>query len=752
MSSTKLSYKVIGIDCAGCGKTLEKKLLGLEGVLDVRINIVFKKIYFEIEPTKVSEEQIKSVITKAGYSLYKDEDSEFKLEADLQDELEKRHQQSIWKSIFKKKELYTIIVSGLLLLTGALLQFAFAKPMGSRIAYILGMLIGGVFIFKKAFFSIKGLKIDINILMTVAAIGAIILGEDIEATSIVFLFSIAELAENISIESAKNSIESLINYAPSKATLKTKDGSIIVPATNVEINSHIIVKAGERIPLDGVISSGKSYINQAPITGESMPALKTKGDEVFAGTLCEDGALTILVTKRYEDIFLRKIVELVEESDQRAPIDRFVDNFAKYYTPIMFVVALITAFIPPIFVGSTYLAGLIIWSKIALVILVISCPCAVVLSTPITIVVAISRSARNGVLIKGGSYIESLSKTKVFAFDKTGTLTLGHPQVQEIIAIDGYEERELLEISGSLEINSKHPIAKAIKEKMLDDKIEAIDVSDFQSITGMGVQGIINGQEWFVGNHRMIVERELEFDDYLKTSLAIMQSEQKSTVIVSNKTKVIGIISVQDQLKPHAKGMIHELKELNIKRTIMLTGDNSKTASEIASELEIDEYYAELLPDQKMKIIDEIYEKYGHVAMIGDGINDAPALAHANVGIAMGAKGSDIALEAADIALMTDSFDALHYLMTISKKAMRVIIQNITLALLIKLVLFVLSYFGFIDLWMAVLIGDMGVSLFVIFNAILRVKGKRMTHEYCDDDLCEVDLDTSVTKQVKVIS
>ncbi|MCK5298665.1 MAG: cation-translocating P-type ATPase [Candidatus Heimdallarchaeota archaeon] len=752
MSSTKLSYKVIGIDCAGCGKTLEKKLLGLKGVLDVRINIVFKKIYFEIEPDKVTEEQIKSVITKAGYSLYKEESSEYKSEDEIQDELERRHQQSIWRSIFKKKELYTIIVSGLLLMVGALLQFAFVKPMGSRIAYIFGMIIGGVFIFRKAFFSLKGFKIDINILMTVAAIGAIILGEDIEATSIVFLFSIAELAENISVESAKNSIESLINYAPSKATLETKDGEIIVPATSVKINSHIIVKVGERIPLDGVIFSGKSYINQAPITGESMPILKTKGDEVFAGTLCEDGALTILVTKKYEDIFLRKIVELVENSDQRAPIDRFIDNFAKYYTPIMFLVALITAFIPPLFGGGLYVDNLAAWVKIALVILVISCPCAVVLSTPITIVVALSRSARNGVLIKGGAYIESLSKTKVFAFDKTGTLTLGHPQVREIITLDDFKESELLQISGSLEVNSKHPIAKAIKEKMLDEKIEVVKVTDFKSITGMGVQGIINGQKWFVGNHRFVIENEIEMDDYLATSLAIMQSEQKSTVIISNDDKVVGILSVQDQIKPHVKGMIHELKKLNIKKTIMLTGDNSKTASEIASELKIDEYYAELLPDQKMKIIDEIYETYGHVAMIGDGINDAPALAHANVGIAMGAKGSDIALETADIALMTDSFEALHYLITISRKAMRVIVQNITLALLIKLVLFVLSYFGWIDLWMAVLIGDMGVSLFVIFNAILRVKGKRMTHEYCDDDLCEIDLNNNSTKETKTIS
>lgn len=729
MTLSEISYKIIGLDCASCGKNLENKLLALKGINDVRINIAYKKIFLKFTED-ITEEEIIQNIEKSGYSVYHEIDS-----------IVRSKSESIIKLLFKRRELYTLFISIVFFTIGILLEFLSNFKIASLIMLISSSIIGGVFIFRKAFYSLRNFNLDINFLMTLAAISAIVIdivtdgNEAIEAASIVILFSIAELVESLTIEHSKRSIEQLISFAPIEATVLTKNGELIVPAKEVKIGQKIIVKAGDRIPLDGVIQKGEASINQAAITGESMPTLKTINEEVYGGTLCENGTLTIEVTKTYDKIFIRKIVELVESSDQRAPIERFVDVFAKYYTPIMLFIAIITLILPPIITDGSFRE----WGYIALVIIVISCPCAVVLSTPITIVTAINKSAKNGVLIKGGTFIESLSKIKVFAFDKTGTLTIGHPEVLDIITTDGFSENKLLEVSGSLESESKHPIAKAIVEEMHKRDIQLVKMDNLTTIVGKGIEGSINNEKWLVGSYRLISDYNLTIDDVLASNIAILQSEQKTVVIVSDGKEVLGLITVRDQLKPHAKGFVTELKQLQIKKTIMLTGDTSKTAAVMAEELGLDEYYAELLPDQKMALLDQLEEEYGSIAMLGDGINDAPALAHASVGIALGASGSDIAIESADVALMTDSFESLHYLISISRKAIRIIIQNIIIAILIKIVLFVLAYFGLITLWMAVLIGDMGVSLFVIFNAVLRVKGKKMTHQYCKDDACSID-------------
>ncbi|MHA1219871.1 MAG: heavy metal translocating P-type ATPase [Candidatus Heimdallarchaeaceae archaeon] len=725
-----LALKIIGIDCSGCAKNFEKKLLAEPGILDARINIAYKKLFVDYDSTITTENDIFAIVKNSGYSIIKDDD----LKKSKRDS-KTSGKMSFAKSIFQRKEVYTTAISGVLLLVGALLEFVFKFKLASLIVFIFGTLIGGVFIFKKAFFSAKSLNLDINVLMTIAAIAALIIGEEVEATSIVFLFSIAELAESFSVERAKNSIEKLIDYAPSEAIVIIDKKERILLAEDVEVNSHILVKPGQRIPLDGEIFSGNSYVNQAPITGESLPVSKTVGDEVFAGTLNEDGALTIKVTKPYEEMFLKKIIALVENADQRAPIDRYVDSFAKYYTPIMFLVASLTMAIPPLITGDPFIE----WVYVALIVLVISCPCAVVLSTPIAIVTALSRSARHGVLIKGGFYIESISKANVFAFDKTGTLTVGHPQVEEIITDGDFSEEELLKITGSLESNSSHPIARAIKERMHENDIEPYHVEDFKSIAGIGIQGEIDAQLWTISSPRLIMEQELMLSDSLASEISVNQSEMKTVIIISTDSTVHGIITISDQMKPHAKGLICELKNIGAKKIVMLTGDNAKTAARVANELGIEDYRAELLPDQKMDYIEKLNEDYGHVVMLGDGINDAPSLALAEVGIAMGASGSDIALDTANVVLMTDRLDALHYLITLSKKSMRIIKQNIAIAIIIKLVLFVLSYMGLISLWVAVLIGDMGVSLFVIFNTILRARGKKMGHLNCDQNLCLLD-------------
>ncbi|MHA1440701.1 MAG: heavy metal translocating P-type ATPase [Candidatus Heimdallarchaeota archaeon] len=722
-----LVLTVEGIDCAGCAKSFANSLVSKEGIVDARYNIAYKKLYVDFNSEEISEEEIIDYIKFSGYSIMSEEESADK---------SGMKRKSFWSSLFSKKELYTTLTSILIFVVGLLLEYVFHTPyIAPYIVFIVATLVGGVFIFKKALFSLRKLNLDINILMSVAAIAALIIGEALEATSIVVLFSIAELAEALSVEQAKSSIERLIDYAPSEAIVLRNKKEILLQAKDVEINSIIRIKPGERIPLDGVIISGQSYINEAPITGESMPVMKKYNDEVFAGTLVEDGSLDVKVTKPYEEMFLKKIVALVESSDSRAPIESFVDTFAKYYTPIMFLVAILTAVIPPLVTGDPFM----LWIYRGLIILVISCPCAVVLSTPITIIAALNRAAKNGVLIKGGVYIETISKAKAFAFDKTGTLTLGEPQVDNIVPFGDISETELLKLCGSLEAKSNHPIAKALHLKLVEENLDLYNVEDFNSIAGKGIEGKINGEHWIIGNPRLMIEREITMSDDLASSLSHLQFERKTVIAIANSNEVVGLISISDKLKPHAKGIICELKALNIEKTIMLTGDNSKTAALIAEELGIDEFRAELLPDQKMDMIDELRNEFGKIVMIGDGINDAPALAAADVGIAMGVSGSDIALEAADIALMTDRLDAMHYLVTLSRRSMSIIIQNIVLAILIKVVLFVLSYMGFVSLWMAVLIGDMGVSLLVIFNAILRAKGKKMTHLFCDATLCSFD-------------
>ncbi|MFW9923777.1 MAG: heavy metal translocating P-type ATPase [Candidatus Thorarchaeota archaeon] len=659
MSKNTLALKIEGIDCSGCARNFERILLKENGILDARINIVYKKIYIDFDPIKISKEKIITIISQSGYSV---EDT-FNLSDESKSKTETRKHSPL-KSFFKKKEIYTTILSGIFLLIGVLLEIIFQFQLAARIILIFATIIGGIFIFRKAFFSIKKLNLDINVLMTVAAIAALIINESSEAASIVFLFSIAELAETFSVERAKGSIENLINYAPTEARVLLETKEIIMPAEEVEVNSIILVKPGERIPLDGKVFSGESFVNQAPITGESQPVYRTSGEDIYAGSLNEDGILKIQVTKPYEEIFLKKIINLVESSDQRAPIERYVDTFAKYYTPIMFLIASLTLLIPPLITGDPFIE----WVYVSLIILVISCPCAVVLSTPITIVAALNRAAKNGVLIKGGSYIESLSKTEVFVFDKTGTLTIGHPKVVDIITSPDISREQLIAISGSLESNSTHPIAKAIKEKMIEEKQLHLDVQNFKSIVGKGIQGKIEEINWQIGNPRLIIEDGLQISDELASNISILQAEGKTVIIVIREKIVVGLISVSDPVKPHAKGMVCELRSLKAKKIMMLSGDNSKTAAQVASQLGIDEFKAELLPDQKLAIIKELNEQYGHVAMIGDGINDAPSLASANVGIAMGVTGSDIALEAADVALMTDRLDSLHYLVSISKK------------------------------------------------------------------------------------
>jgi len=485
----------------------------------------------------------------------------------------------------------------------------------------------------------------------------------------------------------------------------------------INVNDIIIVKPGDRIPLDGIVINGGSSVNQAPITGESMPVAKIKGDKVFAGTINEEGYLEIKVTKKSNQTIISKIVKLVEKAQKKkSKTEVFIDKFAKYYTPIVIISAFLLATIPPLIFGLKFNE----WFYRSLVLLVISCPCALAISTPVSMVSGITSAARNGVIIKGGDHLEEIRKTKVMVFDKTGTLTEGRPEVSDIVALNKYSKKELLQIATSLESKSKHPIAKAIIQSAEKRKVKLTNISEFKSIAGKGLKGKIKRKWFYIGTKSFFNDVKIKFP---KKLIEKFENQGKTIVLIGNKDHIVGIITLMDKIRRGSRKTINELKHKEIK-TVMLTGDNERAAKAIAQKLKIDEYYSELLPEDKVKIIDQLRKEHEHIAMIGDGVNDAPALAKAHVGIAMGAVGSDIAIETADIALMHDDISKVNYLIDLSNKTMSVVKQNVTLSILVKSSFVILAVPGIVTLWMAVAFGDMGLSLAVILNA-LRIGRKK---------------------------
>lgn len=613
---------------------------------------------------------------------------------------------SVWKD-----KIVLITISLLMLFIGLVFEFVFKLGSFARIIFLITAIIPGYSIAKKGFSALLFKKrLSIDFLMIVAAIGSFFIEHGEEGATILILFYIAEFLEAYTSERAKKSVASLMKLAPEVATVKKDGKEIKVHVHDVNVGDIIIVKPGEKIPLDGKIIKGISSINQAPITGESIPITKKVGDEVYAGTINNEGFLEIEVIKRSDETMLSKIIKLIEEAKKmKSPTENFIERFSKYYTPLIIFLAIIVATVPTFAFGLPFNE----WFYKALVLLVVSCPCALVISTPVAMVSAITSAAKNGVLIKGGIYIEEIGKINTFAFDKTGTLTEGKLEVTDVISLGSSKEEVLLK-AASLEAFSEHPIAKAIVEKAKKKRIKLIHLNEFKAIPGKGVVGKINDELYYLGNKRFFEELLIPFPDELIKKL---EAEGKTVILVGNKEKVIGLIAVMDKIRDETIKAIAKLKEDGIK-TVMITGDNKRTAKVIANKIGVDECLAELLPEDKVKIIEELSRKYGHVAMVGDGINDAPALASANVGIAMGAIGSDISLENANIALMQDDLSKLPYLIKLSKKTLEIIKENVLASILIKGSFAVLVFPGFITLWLAVAIGDMGLSLAIILNAI----------------------------------
>ncbi|MFH2073766.1 MAG: heavy metal translocating P-type ATPase, partial [Pseudomonadota bacterium] len=598
-----------------------------------------------------------------------------------------------------------------------------AFPVLSIGLYLVGVIAGGWFIFPKAAAALRRFRADMNLLMTIAVLGAIVIGEWFEAATVTFLFSLSLVLEAWSIGRARNAIKALFKLTPPRARyICPHNGDIMEkPVEDVPLGATVLVRPGERIPLDGQITKGSASVNQAPITGESVSVEKREGDEVFAGTIDEDGAIEFRVTKPASDTTIARIIRMVEEAQsRRAPSEQWVEKFARYYTPAMILLAVAVAVVPPLVFGGDWAR----WFYKSLVILVIACPCALVISTPVSIVAALAAAARSGVLIKGGAFLEEAGRLKVVALDKTGTVTHGRPEVQRIIPLNGHTEEELLDRAATLELHSRHPLARAIVRRAEQLGRAVIPAENYREFRGRGAQGAIDGRIFWMGSHRLLHEKQMENEE-MHRKIDALEDAGHSVVVVGNEDHVCGLISVADSVRDNAISVVADLKRAGVGKVVILTGDNQGTARAISEKIGADEFHAELLPEDKLKAIEDAKGRYGSVAMVGVGINDAPALAAATLGIAMGAAGTDAAIETADIALMSDDLSRLPWLIRHGRRTLGVIRQNIVFALSVKLLFMGLALANVATLWMAIA-ADMGASLLVIMNALRLLNGKRV--------------------------
>lgn len=687
-------FHIQGMDCSSCALTIENHLKNVPFVKSVNVNFSTGKA--KIEHVGDTELIIKEV-NKAGYK------------ASLASN-KRLHQQE------DRSGINLLILSGAFLLLGFVGTLTDLNPVLLTVLYALSIFVGGYKPAKSAFFAVKSGSLDMNVLMTAAVIGAAAIGEWLEGATVVWLFALGNVLQTRSLEKTRNSIRNLIDLAPPEAWVKSGNDLVKRPVEDISVGQLIFVKPGDKIPLDGEVLKGESSVNQAPITGESVPVDKQTGDQVYAGTINEQGMLEIKVTKLVEDTTISKIIHLVEEAqEQKAPMQAFVDKFARVYTPIVFALAMAVMLLPPLF-GSGEWGE---WFYKGLELLVVACPCALVISTPVAIVSAVGNAAKNGVLIKGGAFLEVAGTVSAVAFDKTGTLTAGKPKVTEVIPLLA-TEHDVLSIARTLEGFSTHPIAKAIARHAIEKGVPPLNGEHFRNIVGKGIQATIGETVYFAGNLKLFQELNSDLSE-LEPRAATLQQEGNTIVIIGTKEQPIGIIAVADTVRESAVTALNSLKQTGISQVVMLTGDNKGTAKKVAEQTGVTRYYAELLPEDKVTAIQKLQQEGHIVAMVGDGINDAPALAAADLGIAMGGAGTDTAMETADIVLMADNLEKLPFTAKLSRSALRIIKQNIWFSIVIKLLAIALIFPDVLTLWIAVL-SDTGAALLVILNSMRLLK------------------------------
>ncbi len=701
---------VNGMDCADEVKLLNETLGPLDGVRSVEANLMAAKITVTHDES-VTPEKLIAAIKPTG----------------MEAKVAERGQKIGSGSDAQRQRAISVGVSGALTGLGLILQWTNTGPLALRIAIFAGAIIaGGWFIFPKALAAARRFSFDMNLLMTVAVTGAAIIGEWSEGAAVTFLFGLSELLEAFSVQRARRAIESLLELSPESALVQRDGVFVEVPVDQVKAEEIVAVKSGARVPLDGTVTTGASAVNQAPITGESMPVEKKPGDQVFAGTINGEGSLEVKVTKAAGDTMLARIIQLVGQAQsEKAPAERFVDVFAKYYTPAVMVLALLVFLIPPLLMGGAWS----VWAYRALVLLVIACPCALVISTPVSIVSGLTAMARRGVLIKGGAHLEAVGKLRALAVDKTGTITEGKPRVLRVVTFNGKSETAVTAIAAAIDTHSEHPLAKAVVAYAQEKGVTFARSADYQSRTGKGAEARIDGHEYFVGNHRFAHELGVCTDE-VEQALGEIEKEGQSVVVVGHKPhggekgEVLGILAVGDSIRPNAAAAIKALHAAGLEKIVMLSGDNQRTADAIARQAGIDEAKGDLLPDDKIARIRELTQQYKHVAMIGDGVNDAPAMAAASVGIAMGGAGTDTAIETADMALMQDDLGQVAGAILLGRRTVRIIQFNIAFALAIKAVFLILALLGRTNLWLAIA-ADTGATLLVVANALRLLRASR---------------------------
>ena len=688
-------FKIEGMDCHEEVAILEHRLKRLAGLEALDADLIGQRLRIKYDAAKLSTGLIAEAVAQTGMRAW----------------LEHEEPAPVAATAVTRQRL--LVLSGVAFAAGMAGGILGVPDSAGWMPFVLSILLGGVFTARRALVSIRAGILDIHVLMMIAVGGAIALGEWSEAASVVFLFALAQWLEARAMDRARGAIRALMDLAPAEAIVRREGRDTRVPVDEVLVGDTILVRPGEKLPLDGRVVAGDSYVNQAPVTGESLPVEKSAGDDVFAGTINGRGALDVLVTRLRRDSTLARIIHLVERAQaQRAPSQAFVDRFARVYTPVVLSMAVLVALGPPLLTGGNWST----WLYRSLVLLVISCPCALVISTPVSIVSALAAAARKGVLIKGGAHLEKMATIRCVAFDKTGTLTYGRLHVVDVLPVAGVDASEVLRFAASLEMRSEHPIGQAIVAHATALGVRGMAVEGFQALPGRGAEARLGSHALVVGSHRLFEERGLCSPE-MEAALDGLTAQGCGSVMVAAGGVAIGVIGVADQPREAARDAVGLLRKHGVQHVILLTGDQESAARALAESLDLDGHRAGLLPEDKVRAVEELRARYGAIAMVGDGVNDAPALAAADVGIAMGVAGTDAALETADIALMADELLKIPYALRLSRATARNIHANIAFSIALKAAFLILAVTGTATLWMAVA-ADMGASLIVIGNAL----------------------------------